>query len=322
MRLRLMRFSIVFGAGRRHYRPAMDVRRMNDMAIAFLLAALAVPAHPEEPAAALGKQRAAGSRLEWGIREGSHPSLGNIRFAYIKRPVETPAGNATVFSRAYFSCQKDRRMFAIELANAAAPADPDALRPASEPRLVCNRPAGPDDAGLLQEDLLATWEISDRIGDMLTRGLRAFPLRECVSIGVVQEVILPPEWGPKTARVEFEILPYDRELDSIFVACGERSAYAPAPVAPAAAAAPAKPNPQASESPWQAARVVASGKTNVRARPTLQSAIVVELHPGDVVLVQRTQTEWWRAKVRKGAIEGYIRQDRLVFKSGVADRRR
>jgi len=36
-----------------------------------------------------------------------------------------------------------------------------------------------------------------------------------------------------------------------------------------------------------------------------------------VMLVQRTGTEWWRAKSRptaKQPFEGYVRQDRLVFK--------
>ncbi len=63
------------------------------------------------------------------------------------------------------------------------------------------------------------------------------------------------------------------------------------------------------------ARATPTGKTNVRAGPTLQSAIVLELHPGSVVMVQNTGTEWWKARQSSGAPwEGYIRQDRLVFK--------
>lgn len=66
---------------------------------------------------------------------------------------------------------------------------------------------------------------------------------------------------------------------------------------------------------WQTARVLPSGRTNVRAGPSLQSAIVVELDPGAIVLVQKTASEWWRAKPSAGAAyDGYIRQDRLVFK--------
>jgi uncharacterized protein YgiM (DUF1202 family) len=66
---------------------------------------------------------------------------------------------------------------------------------------------------------------------------------------------------------------------------------------------------------WRTARTTSKGKTNVRSAPTLQSAVVIELAPGAVVLVERASGEWWRAKASKGAaFEGYIRQDRLVFK--------
>lgn len=304
---------------------------------AFCLAVL--PAHSQEMSATLGKQRAAGSRIEWEVRDAGHPALGNIRYAFIKKSVETPVGNAKVFSRAYLSCQREARKFAIELANATAPDDPSGLQPSTLPKLTCNRPTA--DGKLVQEELLANWDVS-AIGDTLAKGFRAFPLRECVSIGVVQEVILPPGWAQKTARIEFEIAPYNRDVDSIFVACGERSAYAPAgPVAPAAAAiasapaahptpsapvtAPAPPPPaapatppaaaRASDAPWREARVLANGKTNVRAGPTLKSAVVVRLYPGEVVLVQGTGSEWWRARASgRAKFEGYIREDRLVFK--------
>jgi SH3-like domain-containing protein len=67
--------------------------------------------------------------------------------------------------------------------------------------------------------------------------------------------------------------------------------------------------------PWRTARVISSGKTNVRAAATLQSAVVAQLDPGAIVLVQRMGGEWWRAKSSAGAaFEGYIREDRLVFK--------
>ena len=299
------------------------------IAIVFLPFVLAgLPAHSEYPAAPLGKQRAASSRLEWEIREAGHPILGNIRFAYLKTPVETIVGNAKVFSRAYFSCQRASKKFAIELANATAPDDPKGLRPSTDPRLYCSRPIQPWDEKLVQEELLARWEVNE-IGDALTQGFRPFPLRECVSIRVVQEVVLPPGWAQKSAWVEFDILPYSRELDSIFATCGEVSAYAPAtpaaraappaPVAPPKPAialalpTPAKPAPQP-DTTWQTARVLSSGKTNVRAGPSLQSATLTQLDPGAVVLVQRTGSEWWRAKPSGGAaFDGYIRQDRLVF---------
>jgi hypothetical protein len=267
-----------------------------------------LPAQSQDLSASLGKQRAASSRLEWEIREAGHPSLGNVRFAFIKKPVETPVGNAKVFSRAYLSCQRSTGKYAIELTNTTSPDDPGGLKPSTMPRLVCSRLAAPGDEKLVQEDVFTNWEVSD-IGDALARGFRAFPLRECVSIGVVQEVVLPPGWAKKSARVEFEITPYSRELDSIFVTCGEASAYAPAaPAMPATASAPATPK-------WRTARTTSKGKTNVRSGPTLQSAVVIELAPGAVVLVERTSGEWWRAKASKGAaFEGYIRQDRLVFK--------
>jgi hypothetical protein len=276
-----------------------------------------LPAQSQDLSASLGKQRAASSRIDWEIREAGHPTLGNIRFAFIKNAVETPAGNAKVFSRAYVSCQKGTGKFAIELTNTTSPDDAGGLQPGTMPRLVCNRPNAPGDEKLVQEELWADWEVS-KIGDALARGFRAFPLRECVSIGVVQEVVLPPGWAKKSARVEFEITPYSRELDSIFVTCGEVSAYAPAAgPTPVTASAPATP-PAPARAPavqWRTTRTTSKGKTNVRSAPTLQSAVVIELAPGAVVLVERASGEWWRAKASKGAaFEGYIRQDRLVFK--------
>ena len=171
-----------------------------------------------------------------------------------------------------------------------------------------------------------------KTGDALARGLRAFPLRECSAIRVIQEVALPASWTQKTAKVEFDILPYDRQVDSVFATCGERSAYGPAPAQPTvAAAAPQKPEataaapkPAATSVPvapapaatgWQMARVVTHGKTNVRAGPRLESSVVTMLDPGAVVLVQRTATDWWRARQFKGpAFDGYIREDRLNLK--------
>ena len=292
----------------------MATRTKSCLAIVFLPFVLAgLPAHSEYLAAPLGKQRAASSRLEWEIREAGHPILGNIRFAYLTTPIETPVGNAKVFSRAYFSCQRASKKFAIELANATAPDDPRGLRPSTDPRLYCHRPIQPWDEKLVQEELLSHWDVNE-IGDALTHGLRPFPLRECVSIRVVQEVVLPQGWAQKSAQVEFDILPYNRELDSIFATCGEVSAYAPAkPAVALATPTPAKPAPQP-DTTWQTARVLSSGKTNVRAGPSLQSATLTQLDPGAVVLVQRTGSEWWRAKPSGGAaFDGYIRQDRLVF---------
>ena len=317
----------------------------KSLAIALALA-LALPAPAQDLAASAGKQRAASSKIEWDTREAGHPVLGNIRFAYIKNPVETAVvGNNKIFSRAYVSCEKTTKRFAIELSNTVAPDDPGGLRPGIEPRLVCVRPTGPGRE--VQEPLLANFDIEMKTGDALARGLRAFPLRECAAIRVIQEVLLPATWTQKTAKVEFEILPYDRQVDSVFATCGERSAYGPTPAAPTAVAAapqkpaPPPPKPVASPPPahvppppvtppppppqpqvaaaapagWQVARVVPSGKTNVRAGPRLESSVVTMLDPGAIVLVQGTGTDWWRARQFKGAnFDGYIRQDRLTFK--------
>ena len=67
-------------------------------------------------------------------------------------------------------------------------------------------------------------------------------------------------------------------------------------------------------SAWKVARTVAHGKTNVRARPNTHSQVVARLDPGAVILVQRAQGDWWRAKSRNGdRFEGYIREDRLAL---------
>jgi len=151
--------------------------------------------------------------------------------------------------------------------------------------------------------------------------------------------------------VTFEITPYNKQLDEIFASCGEVSAYAqpatavakaPAaagkPAAPAKAPSPAPPK-QVAQAPapattppsppipapaqkaatsdgWQQARAVATGRTNVRAGPTLQSGLVVQLDPGMPLLAQKAEADWWRVRTAIGGktIEGYVRQDRLVFK--------
>jgi uncharacterized protein YgiM (DUF1202 family) len=60
---------------------------------------------------------------------------------------------------------------------------------------------------------------------------------------------------------------------------------------------------------------VPTGKTNVRAGPSLQTPIVSELFPGSVVMIQGAGNEWYRVRPSRGnAFEGYIRQDRLVIK--------
>ncbi|QJR12052.1 hypothetical protein DSM104443_03135 [Usitatibacter rugosus] len=332
---------------------------------------VSLPLLAQDATVTLGKQFAAASPLEWDVQEASHPKLGKIRFAYLKNLVETPVGNAKVYSRAYVSCDPTRRKIAIELTNTTSPDDPGGLRPKTLPRLVCSRLATPNDTTPIKEELLAPrWEVS-KIGDVLAHSLTAFPLRECVSIEVLEDVELPKGWAQPSAAVTFEITPYNKQLDEIFASCGEVSAYAqpatavakaPAPgkaAPPAKAAAPAKapppappkqvaqapvpastppattpapattppPPPPPSPAPapatkaapsdgWQQARAVATGRTNVRAGPTLQSGLVVQLDPGMPVLAQKAEADWWRVRTTLGGkpIEGYVRQDRLVFK--------
>ena len=305
--------------------------------LVVLLCAALLPAHAEEPSAALGKQRAASSKLTWDTKDSIHRALGQLRSAVLRNPFETTAGNAKVYSRVYFSCEKAGKTFSIELTNGTSLSDPTGLKPGSEPRLFCSRPIQPFDEKLVQEELLAHWEVGKN-GEYLSWGLRPFPLRECVSIRVIQELALPEGSAQKSAKVEFDLFPYSRELDSIFASCGEESAYADSPKPPAVAVAtppapafaPARPVPPptaslkpaapatapvAADAGWQRARTPVNGKTNVRAGPTLQSAIVAELHPGSVVMVQKTGTEWWKARPSSGTqFEGYIREDRLVFK--------
>ena len=273
-------------------------------AAAILLFFGCAAAHGEDAVAALGKQRAQAAHIAWEIREANHPVLGPIRFAHTRGAIVTPVGDGHVFSSAYISCETGARTIAIELTNQRAPDEPGGLRPAAMPRLVCNAPAAAGKTGTVQETLEATWHVNE-IGDVLAHGFRPKALRACASIGIVQDVELPAGWGKPTASVVFAISPYAKDLDAIFVACGEASAYGPAVVARAAARSV----------PWKTARTIAHGRTNVRARPDVGSAVVAELDPGTTILIQSTGGAWWHVKSRGGApFEGYIRADRLVIR--------
>ncbi|HXZ48482.1 MAG TPA: hypothetical protein VEG27_05640 [Usitatibacter sp.] len=284
--------------------------------IALLLAS--GTARPEDRVAALGKERAAASILEWDIREAGHPVLGPVRFAHLKLPIATSVGDTRVYSNAYVSCALNDRTIGIELTNQVAPDDPGGLPPKAPPRLVCKRPAAGSGAGTAQDLIEARWQYND-FGDALARGLRPSTLRACSSIGIVEEVVLPKGWARPTASIAFEITPYARALDSIFATCGAASAYASGAVASAsarpAAPATAAAAPPAAAPAWRTARTVAGGHTNVRAAPSVHSAIVIRLDPGALVLVEPAGGVWWRAKSRGGTrFEGFIREDRLVLK--------
>jgi hypothetical protein len=303
--------------------------------IPCLLAAF--PAQSEDAAAAIGKQRAAASPIQWETRELNNPRMGAIKVAVPTGSIVTPAGNKRVASLAFVSCEKAARKIAIELANASSPDDPGGLRPKAMPHLYCNSPSPKGDMTLVRNELATSWFVND-LGDALARGFSPNALRRCATIDVVQEVVLPPGWGKESARIEMEITPYGKELDEVFAACGESTAYAAAPsppvASPPAAASPPPPPPQASspavsrppaaspapapgpvaEAPWKPARTTPRGRTNIRAAPNLESAIVTMLAPGEYVLVQWNGTEWWKVKPRTGnAYQGYVRQDRLVF---------
>jgi hypothetical protein len=277
-----------------------------------LAALAALAAHADDVGPALGKERAAASRTQWETRAAAHPKLGKVNAAVTRSPVETRAGDNSVFTRALVSCDPATRRMAIELANtehrSQEPgnlAQGASLALAAPPVLLCSRPIAPWDAKLVQEERSATWEIDAESGAALARGLRPFPLHECVVIRAEQTVVLA---NGQKARVDFDILPYGRELDAIFAACGERSAYAQVDAKPSA-----NPAPKA-EPTWRRARVLGTGKTNVRATPSLQAAVVAQVPAGSAVMVQPTDTEWWRAKAtRSGGFTGYIRQDRLAF---------
>jgi len=305
-----------------------------------LLGLASLPALAEDLVVTLGKQRGAASPLQWEVREAGHPLLGPIRFAFLKAPVTTAVGDQKISSNIYLSCETTTRKIAVELTNSTRPDDPNGLKPRTKPRLVCNNLAERDKPRLVQDDLTAHWEVS-AIGDVLARGISPYAMRECVSISVIEDVELPKGWAKPAAAIQFEIAPYGKELDDVFATCGQEAAYArakPPTVAAAATAEPAKTEPakaeparteparpeppkliasQSTEGWWREARTTFRGRTNVRAKPALNAAIVIELDPGDVILVQRTGNEWWRAKARATApkpFEGYIRQDRLMFK--------
>lgn len=277
---------------------------MNGFAAGVLLivCATTLPAHAQNAIATAGKQRAAYSLLDWEVREANHPTLGPIRFAFLKNEIVTAVGRVKVFSKPYVSCEKTSGKIAIEVAHGMSPDDTQGLQPKTVPRLVCSGPPASGEMKLVEEEIPARWGINE-LGDVLARGLSPSQLRQCASINVEQDVSLPQ--APGTARVAFELTPYGTVLDAIFVTCGETTAWGPG----------AAPTPAKSEPGWRTVRTISSGKTNVRARPTTDSALVLQLDPGAIVTVQLAEGDWWRARSSGGrAFDGFIRSDRLVLK--------
>lgn len=290
--------------------------------------AASIPSHGEEPVVSIGKQRAAAAAIEWDVRDVSHPLMGPIKTAVQKNAITTAVKGGKVLSQAFVSCQKNNGKISIELANAPESDARTGLGPVDLPRLVCNSPRPQGDGVLVKSDLAASWEIGG-LGDTLARGLSPAALRRCASIDVLQNVALPKGWSQQSLRIAMEITPYARQLDAVFAACGETTAFAPEAAAPVAEerAAPAPPLVAAMPPPpkgdpvarpaevsWKPARAIATGRTNVRRAANIDSAVVIQLNPGARVWVQQTSAEWWKVKPRSGAsFAGYIRRDRVVF---------
>jgi hypothetical protein len=290
--------------------------------------AASLPSRGEEPVVSIGKQRAAAAAIEWDVRDVSHPLMGPIRTAVQRSAVATAVKSGKILSQAFVSCQKSSGKIAIELVNAPESDARSGLGPVDLPRLVCNSPRPQGDGVLVKSDLAASWEIGG-LGDTLARGLSPAALRRCASIDVLQNVALPRGWPQESLRIAMEITPYARELDAVFAACGETTAFVPEPTAPVAVERPAPAPPQAkamepppkgdlvarpAEVPWKPARAIAKGRTNVRRAASLDSGVVIQLDPGARILVQQTSAEWWKVKPRSGAsFGGYVRRDRVAF---------
>jgi hypothetical protein len=290
--------------------------------------AASLPSHGEEPVVSIGKQRAAAAAIEWDVRDVSHPLMGPIKTAVQRSAVATAVKSGKILSQAFVSCQKSSGKIAIELVNAPESDARSGVGPVDLPRLVCNSPRPQGDGVLVKNDLAASWEIGG-LGDTLARGLSPAALRRCASIDVLQNVALPKGWPQESLRIAMEITPYARQLDAVFAACGETTAFAPEAAAPVPEERAASGRPQVTavqppprsdqfarpaEVPWKPARAIATGRTNVRRAASLNSAVVIQLDPGARILVQQTSAEWWKVKPRSGAsFGGYIRRDRVVF---------
>ncbi len=298
------------------------MRKVTLVSIVLAACTAGIPLHAQESTAAIGRRLAADSGVRWAVHDTRHPLLGSIKFAVQEKDIATTVGKGKIFSLSYVSCQKTPEKIAIELTSAPSSAPASGLGPVDLPRLVCTT-AGPQ-GGLVKSDLAASWEIS-ALGDTLARGLSPAELRRCVSIDVLQNLALPAGWPQQSQRVALQITPYGKELDSVFAACGEAASFAsepgPPPRGPPAGARPA---PAATPAPakreeieWKPARILAKGRSNVRAAPRLDSRVVIQLEPGTRILVQPAAPTWWKVKPASGAsFTGFIRDDRFQLERG------
>ncbi|MBC8022154.1 MAG: hypothetical protein H7Y14_03495, partial [Burkholderiales bacterium] len=174
-----------------------------------------------QPAAPAPNPPVPNSPLQWEVREGNHPRMGPIRVAVPASSVATVVGKEKILSLVFFSCEKRRGKIAIELANAAESDARSGLYPKQMPRLFCN----PRSVSAARSEIATTWFVSE-IGDALANGLSPVELRGCASIDVVQDLALPRGWGAETQRIEIEIIPYRREVESVLSSCVEGPALA------------------------------------------------------------------------------------------------
>lgn len=283
---------------------ALSRRLLGPAAFAAGLAC-AADAPPAPPA-----QTSLRSPLVWEVRDGTHPRLGPITVAVPSASIVTPVGKEKIQTLVFVSCERSRGRIAVELANAAASDPKGGLMPSRMPKMTCN-PRGEGAA----TEIAASWYVSE-LGDALARGLVPAELRRCASIEISEELALPRGWGASAQRIDIEVIPYKKELDTVLGTCFE-GAYvgAPAPAAPSKPAVVARAAPEPAASGWRNARTAAQGgRTNVRKAPRIDAPVTVQLPPGLPLLVQPTGGEWYRVKQRGGAVfEGYIRGDRLVL---------
>ena len=260
------------------------------LALLTLLAPWAAAQQPSTPALP-------SSPLLWDVREGNHPRLGPITVAVPAQSVVTAVGREKILSLVFFSCEKTAGRIAIELANAAESDARSGLYPKQMPKLFCNpRSTAP------RSELPSTWYVSE-IGDALARGLAPSDLRRCASIEIQQDIALPRGWGPETQRVDIEVIPYKKELDTVLASCAiaqphlrAEAAKAPATAQAAPpAAAPAK-TPAAVIAPPKPA-VVAAAPPAVAVAPPPAPAPRLANTPQPVKPAPAAEAPWRTARV-------------------------
>ena len=256
----------------------------------------------------------------WDVREVEHPVLGAIKVAVPQAGITTQVKGTRIVSAAFVSCEKASGKIAIELANSVDSDTQGGLPPAEMPKMVCNGRASGAPA---RTTIRAKWKTND-LGDVMARGLDAAELRRCGAIDIEQHLTLPAGVSLVSQRVGLRLLPATTDLANV-LSCAESprvAEVAPDPVtkevatSPPSPVAPPRATPAAAviDAPWKKAHTVPGSRTNVRATPRIDGAVVKQLASGTRLLVQKAEGEWWRVKPAKGAgFIGYVREDRLSF---------